>query len=30
MFKYFGVQNPEILTGEPPIDESDDIDNELA
>jgi uncharacterized protein (DUF1501 family) len=30
MFKYFGVQNPEILTGEPPIDESDDIPNEIA
>ena len=30
MFKYFGVQNPEILTGEPPIDESDDIPNELV
>jgi uncharacterized protein (DUF1501 family) len=22
LFKYFGVQHPEVLTGEPPIDES--------
>jgi hypothetical protein len=30
MFKYFGVQNPEILTGERSMDESDDIPNELG
>ena len=31
IFKYFGVQNPEVLTGEPPIDESgtDDEKEEL-
>ena len=28
IFKYFGVQNPEILTGEPAIDESDNVPNE--
>jgi uncharacterized protein (DUF1501 family) len=28
LFKYFGVQNPEVLTGEPAIDESDNIPNE--
>ena len=28
IFKYFGVQNPEVLTGEPAIDESDSIPNE--
>lgn len=28
LFKYFGIQNPEVLTGEPAIDESDDIPNE--
>ncbi|MGD8992235.1 MAG: DUF1501 domain-containing protein [Desulfobacterales bacterium] len=28
LFKYFGVQNPEVLTGEPAIDESDSIANE--
>ncbi|MGD8963354.1 MAG: DUF1501 domain-containing protein [Desulfobacterales bacterium] len=28
LFKYFGVQNPEVLTGEPAIDESDNIANE--
>ena len=27
-FKYFGVQNPEVLTGEPAIDESDFVPNE--
>ena len=29
-FKYFGVQNPELLTGEPAIDESDNVANELV
>ena len=28
LFKYLGVQNPEVLTGEPAIDESDNIPNE--
>ena len=28
IFKYFGVQNPEVLTGEPAIDESDFVPNE--
>ena len=28
LFKYFGIQNPEVLTGEPAIDESDNIPNE--
>jgi hypothetical protein len=28
LFKYFGVQNPEVLTGEPAIDESDIVPNE--
>ena len=28
IFKYFGVQNPEVLTGEPAIDESDSIPDE--
>ncbi len=28
LFKYFGVQNPEALTGEPSIDESNNIPNE--
>jgi hypothetical protein len=28
LFKYFGVQNPEVLTGEPAIDESDKVPNE--
>jgi uncharacterized protein (DUF1501 family) len=28
LFKYFGVQNPQVLTGEPAIDESDTIPNE--
>lgn len=28
LFKYFGVQNPALLTGEPAIDESDAIPNE--
>ena len=27
-FKYFGVQNPELLTGEPAIDESNDVADE--
>jgi hypothetical protein len=30
IFKYFGVQNPEVLTGEPAIDESDTVPNELV
>ena len=30
IFKYFGVQNPEVLTGEPPINESADVPNELV
>ena len=30
IFKYFGVQNPEELTGEPAIDESDNVPNELV
>ena len=29
LFKYFGVQNPEVLTGEPAIDESDAVPSEL-
>ncbi len=28
IFKYFGVQNPEVLTGESAIDESDNVPNE--
>ena len=28
IFKYFGVQNPDLLTGEPSIDESDNVPNE--
>ncbi len=28
LFKYFGVQNPEVLTGEPAIDESENIPDE--
>jgi uncharacterized protein (DUF1501 family) len=28
LFKYFGVQNPEVLTGEPAIDESDNVPDE--
>jgi hypothetical protein len=28
IFKYFGVQNPQILTGEPAIDESTNVTNE--
>ncbi len=28
IFKYFGVQNPELLTGEPAIDESDNVPSE--
>ena len=28
IFRYFGVQNPEVLTGEPAIDESDFVPNE--
>lgn len=28
LFKYFGVQNPELLTGETAIDESNAVDNE--
>ena len=28
LFKYFGVQNPDVLTGEPAIDESDNVPNE--
>jgi hypothetical protein len=28
IFKYFGVQNPEVLTDEPAIDESDNVPNE--
>jgi hypothetical protein len=28
IFKYFGVQNPEVLTGEPAIDESTNVDDE--
>lgn len=28
VFKYFGVQNPQILTGEPAIDESTNVPNE--
>jgi hypothetical protein len=28
IFKYFGVQNPEVLTGEPAIDESSNVDDE--
>ncbi len=30
LFKYFGVQNPEVLTGEPAIDESANVQNERA
>ena len=30
IFKYFGVQNPEVLTGEPAIDESTNVPNEKA
>ena len=30
LFKYFGVQNPQVLTGEPAIDESDTVPNELV
>ncbi len=30
IFKYFGVQNPEVLTGEPAIDESNNVPNEKA
>lgn len=30
IFKYFGVQNPEVLTGEPAIDESNNVPNELV
>ncbi|MGD2184473.1 MAG: DUF1501 domain-containing protein [Desulfobacterales bacterium] len=29
-YKYFGVQNPELLTGEPAIDESNNVANELV
>jgi hypothetical protein len=29
IYKYFGVQNPEVLTGEPAIDETDNVTNEL-
>jgi hypothetical protein len=29
-FKYFGVQNPEVLTGEPAIDETGAVANELV
>jgi hypothetical protein len=28
IFKYFGIQNPELLTGEPAIDESENVNNE--
>jgi hypothetical protein len=28
LFKYFGVQNPEVLTGEAPIDESGNVSDE--
>ena len=28
LFKYFGIQNPELLTGEPAIDESASVPNE--
>ncbi len=28
IFKYFGVQNPDVLTGEPAIDESNNVPNE--
>ena len=28
LFKYFGVQNPQVLTGEPAIDESTNVTNE--
>ena len=28
-YKYFGVQNPEVITGEPPIDESNSVPNEF-
>jgi hypothetical protein len=30
IFQYFGVQNPEVLTGEPAINESDEVPNELV
>ena len=30
IFKYFGVQNPQVLTGEPTIDESDQVPSELV
>ena len=30
IFRYFGVQNPHVLTGEPAIDESDQVPNELV
>ena len=29
IFKFFGVQNPEVLTGEPAIDEMNAVPNEL-
>ncbi len=28
-YKYFGIQNPEVITGEPPIDESNSVPNEF-
>ena len=28
IFKYFGVQNPAVLTGEPAMDETDAVANE--
>ncbi len=28
LFQYFGVQNPEVLTGEPAIDETDNVPNQ--
>jgi uncharacterized protein (DUF1501 family) len=30
IFQYFGVQNPDLLTGEPAINESNDVPNELV
>ncbi len=30
IFKYFGVQNPEVLSGEPAIDETSNVPNELV
>jgi hypothetical protein len=30
LFKYFGVQNPEVLNGEPAIDESNNVPNEIS